>query len=147
MSPRLKVTIGMTHFFCSMGLLMVFSGGVAFAHHSNSLFEVLKIETVTGKVTKWLWINPHTWLYMDVTDEKGVTREYQLEGRPPGTLLRNGWSKSSIKVDDVVTADFNPAKDGTRIGLLSRVKLPDGTLLLPGSVSALPPTPPTPAQP
>ena len=62
-------------------------------------------------------------------DEKGGKADWAIEGRTPGQLLRSGWSKSSLKIGDVITIDFSPAKDGTRTGLLTRVTRADGTVL------------------
>lgn len=101
----------------------------ALPHHSNVAFEVNKIVTLTGAVTEFRWVNPHTWIGLNVDDGKGGKEVWSIEGRAPGVLLRAGWSRSSIKVGDKITIDFSPAKDGTKTGLAARVTKDDGTIL------------------
>ena len=99
------------------------------AHHSNSAFDGDKVVVLKGTVTEWKWSNPHVWIFLSVDDDKGSTMAWAIEGRTPGQLVRAGWSKSSLKPGDVITVDFSPAKDGSRTGLLTRVRLADGSVL------------------
>jgi hypothetical protein len=101
----------------------------ALPHHSNVAFEVNKIVTLTGVVTEFRWVNPHTWIGLSVDDGNGAKTVWAIEGRAPGVLARAGWSRSSIKVGDTVTIDFSPAKDGSKTGLVARVTKADGTIL------------------
>lgn len=101
----------------------------ALPHHSNVAFEVNKIITLTGVVTEFRWVNPHTWIGLGVDDGKGAKTVWAIEGRAPGVLARAGWSRSSIKAGDTVTIDFSPAKDGSKTGLVARVTKSDGTIL------------------
>ena len=100
-----------------------------FAHHSNSAFDGDKVMVLTGTVTEWKWMNPHVWIFLSVDDGKGGKTLWEIEGRPPGVLARAGWSKTILKVGDTITVDFSPAKDGTRTGLLTRVRRADGTVV------------------
>ena len=99
------------------------------AHHSNAAFDGDKVVVVKGTVTEWKWTNPHVWILLSVDDGKGGKVDWAIEGRTPGQLLRAGWSRSTLKAGDIITVDFSPAKDGTRTGLLTRVRLADGTVL------------------
>lgn len=99
------------------------------AHHSNAAFDGDKVIVVKGTVTEWKWVNPHVWILLSVDDGKGGKVDWAIEGRTPGQLVRAGWSKGILKAGDVITVDFSPAKDGTRTGLLTRVRLADGTVL------------------
>lgn len=111
-------------------LVVALSGpGTAYPHHSNVAFETQTIAEATGTVTEWKWTNPHTWLNIAVDDGKGGRAEWAFEGRPPGLLTRVGWSPKTFKKGDVLTIHYSPAKDGTRIGLIARVTLADGTIL------------------
>ena len=101
----------------------------ALAHHSNSAFDGDKVVVLKGTVTEWKWSNPHVWIHLSVDDEKGGKVAWAIEGRTPGQLVRAGWSKSSLKPGDVITVDFSPAKDGSHTGLLTRVRLADGSVL------------------
>ena len=56
----------------------------AWAHHSNSAFYVEKIIEVKGVITKWEWVNPHTFIYLSVDEGKGGKVEWTVEGRAPG---------------------------------------------------------------
>ena len=110
-------------------LTALFCATPALPHHSNVAFEVNKIITLTGVVTEFRWVNPHTWIGLSVDDGKGAKTVWAIEGRAPGVLARAGWSRSSIKVGDTVTIDFSPAKDGSKTGLVARVTKADGTIL------------------
>ena len=107
----------------------LFYAGPAQSHHSNVEYEVTKVITVTGVVTEFEWVNPHTWLHLTVDDGKGGKAEWLAEGRAPGILLRAGWTKSSLKYGETVTVDMSPAKNGTRKAIIARVTKADGTIL------------------
>jgi hypothetical protein len=101
----------------------------ALAHHSNSAFDGDKVMVLTGTVMEWKWTNPHVWIILSVDEGNGGTVQWAIEGRTPGQLVRAGWSKTILKPGDTITVDFSPAKDGTRTGLLTRVRRPDGTVV------------------
>jgi hypothetical protein len=101
----------------------------ALAHHSNSAFDPEKVVVLKGTVTEWRWTNPHVWIILSVDDGSGAKTVWEIEGRPPGILARNGWSKNTFKPGDVITVDFSPARDGSHSGLTTRVTLADGTVL------------------
>ena len=100
----------------------------ALAHHSNSAFDGDKVMVLTGTVTQWKWTNPHVWIVLSVDDGNGGKVQWAIEGRTPGQLVRAGWSKTTLKDGETITVDFSPAKDGSRTGLLTRVRLADGTV-------------------
>src|SRR6187549_181812 len=90
----------------------------AFAHHSNSAYQVEKVVALTGTVKSWKWSNPHTWLTLTVQNEKGELVDWELEGRAPGVLGRIGWDRSVLKAGEKVTVHMSPAKDGSRVGII-----------------------------
>lgn len=106
-----------------------FQATPAFSHHSNLAYEVTKVITITGVVKEFRWSNPHTWLTVVVTDEKGNKVEWACEGRAPGVLVRAGWSKNVLKPGEMVTVDMSPAKDGSKTAIIARVTKADGTIL------------------
>lgn len=110
-------------------IAVLLAASSAVAHHSNAAFDGDKVVVLKGTVTQWKWSNPHVWIHLSVDDDKGSKVEWAIEGRTPGQLLRSGWSRSSLKPGDVITIDFSPAKDGSRTGLLTRVRLADGSVL------------------
>ena len=84
------------------------------AHHSFAAeYDAAKPVTLKGTVTKVEWMNPHTWIYIDVKDETGKVTNWAVEMGSPNGLLRAGWSRNSLKVGDVVTVAGSRAKDGT----------------------------------
>ena len=110
--------------------MLMSTAGPALAHHSNSAFQVDKVIELKGVVTAWKWANPHTWIGLSVDDGKGGKVQWEIEGRPPGVLSRAGWSRTVLKVGDTVIVHCSPAKDGSHAGLVARVTLSDGTVLL-----------------
>lgn len=106
------------------------------AHHSNSAFYVTKVITIKGVVKEFKWANPHVWVIVVVDDGKGGQVEWKVEGRPPGILLRAGWTPKSLQPGETVTIDLSPAKDDSASGLIARVTKADGTIL----ANAPPPT-------
>jgi hypothetical protein len=101
----------------------------ASSHHSNVLYEVTKVVTISGVVKSFEWVNPHTWLTVVVDDGKGGTVEWACEGRAPGILTRAGWTRSILKAGETVTVDMSPAKDGSKVSIIARVTKADGTIL------------------
>lgn len=89
----------------------------AAAHHSFAAeFDATKTITLTGKVTKVDWTNPHAFFYIDVKDEKtGATANWQNEMNSPNSLMRLGWTRDSMKIDDVVTVQGSLARDGSKL--------------------------------
>ncbi|HEY3159552.1 MAG TPA: DUF6152 family protein [Vicinamibacterales bacterium] len=88
------------------------------AHHSFAAeFDADKPFKLTGVVTKIEWQNPHTYFYLDITDErtKKVTN-WAFEMGSPNGLMRNGWTRNTLKVGDVVTVEGSLARDGKPYG-------------------------------
>ena len=87
------------------------------AHHAFAAeFDADKPVKLTGAVTKVEWMNPHTWFYIDVTDETGKVTNWGLEMGSPNGLMRAGWTRNSMKVGDVITVEASRAKNGTPNG-------------------------------
>jgi hypothetical protein len=100
--------------------LVVALGGAApaLAHHSFAAqYDAAKPITLTGKVTKVEWTNPHVYVFVDVRDDKtGEVVNWALEvGGGPNSLIRQGWSRDSLKTDDVITVEGSLARDGSRL--------------------------------
>jgi len=101
----------------------------AVAHHSNSAYQVDKIVTLEGTVKEWKWMNPHTWLILEVDGADGKKQEWAVEGRPPGILGRAGWSSTILQPGERVTVHASPAKNGDPEAIIARVTKADGTVL------------------
>ena len=111
----------------------------AWAHHSFASFDRSKEVTLTGVVREVQWNNPHTWIQVIVTDEKGRTTEWGFECGSPNMMSRTGWKRTTLKQGDRVTVVGNPLKNGRPNASLVRITLPDGRVLGPGD--APPPRP------
>jgi hypothetical protein len=87
------------------------------AHHSFAAeFDAAKQATLTGSVTKIEWANPHVFFYIDVKDEQtGEIANWQAEMNSPNSLMRLGWTRDSMKLDDVVTVRGSLARNGSRL--------------------------------
>jgi len=88
----------------------------AFAHHSfPAQYDVNKPISLTGKVTKVEWTNPHIFIYADITDDKGNVVSWAFEMGGPNALIRQGWKRDSVKADDIVTFEGSLARDGSNL--------------------------------
>ena len=86
------------------------------AHHSFSAqFDANKPVKMTGTVTSVEWQNPHSWFYLDVKDDGGNVTNWGWELASPNLLLRNGWTRTTLEVGDVVTVEGFHAHDGSNI--------------------------------
>ena len=104
------------------------------AHHSFAAeFDASKAIRLKGKLTKIEWTNPHSYFYVDVTDEKGTVVNWGCEAGSPGALSRRGFKRGDIKLGDTLIVDGYLAKDGSHLIDARRVTLPDGRIVSGGS--------------
>jgi len=118
----------------SRSVLLGFAAAVvvaapALAHHSFAMFDRQKEVTLKGTVKEFQWTNPHSFIEIEVADEKGVITPYSVEMNSPNNLTRQGWKSTSLKPGDKVVLLMNPLRDGSKGGLFVSVMLPDGKVL------------------
>jgi hypothetical protein len=105
-----------------------------FAHHSFAAeYDSSKPTTLTGSVVKLEWINPHARIYIDVKGADGKVTNWEIELGAPAMLLRNGWTKNSLKAGETITITGSLAKDGSNLANARSVTLADGTKVFAGS--------------
>ena len=103
------------------------------AHHSFAAdYDASKPITLRGTVTKFEWMNPHAHLYLDVKYESGRVTNWEFELGSPNTLMRAGWTRSSLKVGDEVIVKGCRSKDFTNQGNATSILSRDGKIVLPG---------------
>src|ERR1700758_5491133 len=114
-----------------LGLLL--PGTPSYDPHSvGAEFDLSKRITLQGRVTKIEWMNPHVYLYVDVS-AGGKTANWACETAGPNTLARQGWSRMSLKIGDRVTVVGYRARDGAYVASAREVVLADGRRLFVGS--------------
>jgi len=97
------------------------------AHHSFSVFDMQTNKELEGDVVEFQWTNPHSFLWINVTNADGSKTRWGLEGMSPNFLGRRGWSKNTFEPGDHVKVVIWPLKSGEPGGTLQRATLPDGS--------------------
>jgi hypothetical protein len=110
-----------------LSVLLAWRG--AFAHHSFAMFDRSKEISLSGTVKDFKFVNPHSWIYLQVTDEHGNEQLWQLEGGSISALARNGWTSNSLKPGDKITVRIFRMRDGTPAGEFHGVTTADGRRL------------------
>jgi hypothetical protein len=100
------------------------------AHHGLAAFDTTHTVRMDGTVTGIEWINPHAFIYADLTDENGKAANWKLELGSLGMLTKyGGWTETTVKKGDRVRVQGFRAKDGSPYMSLGRIWLPDGRSL------------------
>ncbi len=107
----------------------------AFAHHAfGAEFDATKPVLLKGKVTKVEWVNPHTWIHLQITKPDGSKEVWMIEGGSPNSLLRRGVTRESVPVGIDLVVDGYQARDNTLLRANGRnITYPDGRKLFLGS--------------
>lgn len=104
------------------------------AHHSFSAeFDADQPVTLRGTITRMEWINPHTWMHVDVRNEDGSVTPWMIEGGTPNTLMRRGFTMDNVRVGTEVTIEGFRARNGANRANGRDIILDDGSRLFMGS--------------
>jgi hypothetical protein len=105
--------------------------GIALAHHTFAMFDTSRQSSVNGVVAKFEWKNPHAyvWVYVPSTTSPGKYDAWAFENGSPSLLSKMGWSKESLKPNDMVTVSYAPLRDGKPGGHCLRITLAGGRSL------------------
>ena len=123
------------------GIGLGLSGSAVSAHHAFSAeFEASKPVSLRGTIVKTEWINPHTWIHIDVKKPDGTTETWAVEGGTPNTLMRRGISKTSLPIGTEIQVTGYQAKDGSNRANGRDITYPDGRQLFLGSEGTGAPT-------
>ena len=124
-------------------LIGLFSAFAAYAHHASAGIDRSKTVTIEGTVKQFKWGNPHSWLDLEVANQKGTVDVWSLEMTSPAFLVPLGWKSTTLKAGDKVKAVVQGFKNGDPGGLFISVTLPDGKVMgQRGGAPAAPATPP-----
>jgi hypothetical protein len=111
---------------CTVFIGLGLATSTAYAHHSMNGFDRAKTVTITGTVKQFKWANPHSWIELEVVNDKGVAELWNLEMTAPGILARAGWKSTMLKPGDKVTMGIHPMVSGEIGGQFVSVTFPDG---------------------
>ncbi len=107
---------------------LTWAGGPASAHHAvQAQFDQNNLTTITGVMTRVMWINPHVRWFMEVKDENGEITTWNISGAGPGAFRRVGVSGRDVfKTGETYTAKIALARDGSDFGYIVSFVMPDG---------------------
>ncbi len=127
---RIKVVVGAV----VVGVLLIVGGVRVLAHHAFSAeFDSKRPIELRGTVIKMEWVNPHTWIHVDVKQKDGKSERWMVEGGPPNTLLRRGFTKNSLLPGTEILVEGFQAKDRSHKANGRDVTFANGSKLFLGS--------------
>lgn len=95
------------------------------AHHSHGNYQLEEYTYLQGTVREVHWINPHTWIYLEVEDTDGQAKLWALEGGGIAAILRRGWSRDDVEAGDTISVRCHQLRDRS-MGCLLGYVTPEG---------------------
>jgi hypothetical protein len=116
------------------GLALLSAAAPVAGHHAFAAeFDANKPIKLRGTVAKMEWINPHTWIHIDVKKPNGSVERWMIEGGPPNALFRRGFTRDSLPVGIEIVVEGFQARDGSMKGNGRDLTFADGKKLFLGS--------------
>ena len=112
-----------------VGVALLLIAPPSLEHHSGAMFEAEKTVTLSGTVKEFRYINPHSWLIVDIENDDGSITTWGFEAEGPQDLMQGGVRKSDLPPGARVTVTAHPMRDGRPAGAWSTIVKEDGMLL------------------
>jgi Family of unknown function (DUF6152) len=118
----------------AVGAVVLMKTVPALAHHSSAPFyDATKKVEAQGSVTRFLFKNPHSFLYFQASDEKGQSVEWQIELGPAASLTRTGWTPETLKAGTIIKASGQPSRaEGSHGMCCAKITRADGSPIVAG---------------
>ena len=128
MRAKLRALVPSALVPCALvGACLLFGGARLVAHHAfGAEFDIDRPITLKGMVTKMEWVNPHSWIHLDVKDADGKVTPWMIEGGSPNSLLRLGFTMNAVKYGMEIVVEGYQAKDGANRGVGVSLTFTDG---------------------
>jgi hypothetical protein len=113
-------------FILAIATFAVFLTLPVLAHHSHGNYQMTQYTSLKGTIKEVHWNNPHSWIYLEVKDDKGEATIWAMEGASSFQLQRRGWGKDSLKPGDNISVRCHQLRDGSNGCLLGFITMPNG---------------------